>query len=191
MARLPQITGREEVPQDKAQFFDAIMESRGRMGLPYALLLHSPELAAVAEPMGKHVRYGSTLSPAIRELATITTSRELDCDYMWSAHTKQAREAGVSDETIETVGNRGILDLLSENDALTIRFGRELLHDKRVSGETWEAARSIFGTQGVTDLTAHFGWYAFVACVLNGFEMETPPHEELPKFSRSGEDEPS
>ena len=184
MPRLPQITTREELPQDKGHIFDAMMESRGRIGLPYALLLHSPELAGLAEPLGKHVRYESTLSPGIRELATITTSRELECDYMWFTHTKQARAAGVSDDTIETVGNRGSLDSLDEDEALTIRFGRELLNDKRVSESTWNAARTRFGVQGVTDLTGHYGWYSFVALILNGFEMEPSEGEPgLPQLT--------
>ena len=178
MPRLPQITTREELPRDKGHIFDAMIESRGRIGLSYALLLHSPELASLSEPLGKHVRYESILSSRIRELATITTSRELECDYMWFTHTKHARAAGVSDETIEAVGNRGSLDSLNEDDALTIRFRRELLHDKRVSEATWNAARTRFGNQCVTDLTGHHGWYSFVAHILNGFEME-PPQGEL------------
>ena len=68
------------------------------------MLLHSPDIAGFAEPLARYIRYESTLAPALRELATITTSRELDCDYMWFAHARYAREQGVAEETIEVVG---------------------------------------------------------------------------------------
>jgi len=177
MTRLPEITDRQDLPPDKQHIFDAIIESRGRIHLPFSLLLHSPHVAGYLEPLTKYVRYESSLTPALRELATITTSRELDCDYMWPTHSKYARDLGVPETTINLVGNRGPLDSLADDEALVIRYGRELLHDHRVSDTTFHAARARFGDRGVTDLTAHFGAYAFTACVLNAFEKAPSPNE--------------
>ena len=152
--------------------------------MPYGLFFYSPDVAGLSEPLGKYVRYESTLPPALRELATITTSRELNCDYMWFTHTRSAQEVGVSEETIGVVGNRGPLDSLNPDEALVVQYGRELLHDHCVSDVTWQAAKARFGNQGVTDLTAHFGWYSFTACALNSFQMDPPPGEaRLPKLT--------
>ncbi len=96
---------------------------------------------------------------------------------MWVAHTKLAREAGVPEETITVVGTRDSLDALSQDEALIVRFGRELLHDHRVADATFEAARARFGNKGVTDLTVTFGYFAMAACALNAFDMEPAPGE--------------
>ena len=86
-----------------------------------------------------------------------------------------AREAGVREEAIQVVANRGALELLGEDEARIVKYGRELLRDHRVSDETFEAAKTRFGNQGVTELTATMGYYAMLAYGLNAFEVEPAP----------------
>ena len=76
MARIPQITQRGEVSEDMARHFDSIASSRGRVSGPFSVLLNSPEVAGRAAHLGAYIRFESTLAPAVRELAIITTSRE-------------------------------------------------------------------------------------------------------------------
>ena len=45
----------------------------------------------------KFLRSESALPKKLQELATLVTSRELDCQYIWNAHAALARQAGVSD----------------------------------------------------------------------------------------------
>ena len=175
MARLPQITSRDDVPSEYGHIFDAIAESRGRVSGPFSMLLHSPEVAGRTAHLGAYIRFESTLSPADRELAIITTSREFDCDFEWSAHEPLAREAGVRAEAVDAVANRAGVESLSEEEAVVVRYARELFRDHRVSDETFDAARSRLGDQGVTELTATLGYYAMLACALNAYEVEPAP----------------
>ena len=175
MARLPQLTSREDVSPGHGHVFDAISESRGRVVGPFAMLLHSPEIAGRTAHLGAYIRFESTLSPEERELAIITTSREFDCNFEWSAHEPLARKAGVRDEAIEAVANRGNLDKLTDDEALIVSYGREMFGRHRVSDATFKAAKDRFGDQGVTELTATMGYYGMLACTLNAFEVEQPP----------------
>ena len=175
MSRVPQITSRTGVPSDKQHIFDAITSSRGQVSGPFSVLLHSPEVAGRVAHLGAYIRFESTLSPEQRELAIITTSREFDCGYEWSAHAVLAQQAGVRQDAIDVVANRRPLDALTEDEALIVGYGRELLRDHHVSQETFEAARSRFGDQGVTELTATMGYYSMLALVLNTFEVEPAP----------------
>ena len=175
MSRIRQITSKEEVSLANHHIFDAIAESRGRISGPFSVLLNSPEIAGRAAHLGSYIRFESTLSDADRELAIITTSREMDCDYEWSGHAGLAKQAGVSEEAIQVVARRGDLDSLTEDEALIVRYGRELLRGNRVSTATFEAASARLGDQGVTELTATIGYYGMLACALNAFEVEPPP----------------
>ena len=139
------------------------------------MLLHSPEVAGRTAHLGAYIRFESTLPPDLRELAIITTSREFDCEYEWSAHATLAREAGVREEAIQVVANRGQLDSLTVDEAMIVGYGRALFRDHRVSDTTFEAARERLGDQGVTELTATFGYYAMLACTLNTFQVRPPP----------------
>jgi 4-carboxymuconolactone decarboxylase len=175
MARIPQITKKTEVPAEKQAIFDAIAASRGQVSGPFAILLHSPEIAGRAAHLGAYIRFESILSPAERELAIITTAREFDCDYEWSAHATLARKAGVREEAVAVVANRGALDTLTADEALIVRFGREMYQNRRVSDATFAAAQARFGNQGVVELTTTMGYYGMIACTLNTFQVEAPP----------------
>ena len=175
MARIHQITTKDEVPADKHDIFDSIAASRGRVSGPFSVLLNSPEVAGRAAHLGAYIRFESTLSPSERELAIITTSREFDCGYEWSAHATLAKEAGVRDEAIDVVANRGELGALTADEALIVGYGRELFRDHRISDETFAAAKQRFGEQGITELTATMGYYGMLACALNAFQVEPAP----------------
>ena len=175
MTRVPQITTKDQVPADMADIFDSIASSRGQVSGPFAVLLNSPEVAGRAAHLGAYIRFESTLSPSDRELAIITTSREFDCDYEWSAHVRLALESGVREQAVDTVANRGTLDSLTEDEALIVGYGRELFRDHRVSDATFDAAKARFGDQGVTELTATMGYYGMLACALNAFQVEPAP----------------
>ncbi len=109
MARVPQITSKDQVAPDKQHIVDAIAGSRGRVSGPFAVLLHSPEIADRVAHLGAYIRFESTLSGAERELAICTAARECDCQYVWSDHAPLALQEGVRQETINVVASRGAL----------------------------------------------------------------------------------
>ncbi len=178
MARIPQIQHRSDVAEESAHHFDSIASSRGRISGPFSVLLNSPEIAGRAAHLGAYIRFESTLPPDVRELAIITTSREFDCDYEWSAHVVLARECGVREEAIRAVADRSSVEGLTDDEASIIEYGREMFRAKRVSDATFARAEQRFGAQGVTELTATMGYYGMLACALNTFEVEPPPGAE-------------
>src|SRR5256885_3769468 len=104
---IPAVTDREQVPEDQRHHWDAIAASRGSVRGPFALLMHSPEVAGRVAHVGTFVRFESSLGPTTRELAAMVTAQLLDCEYEATAHERQAREAGVPDATLQAIrGNR-------------------------------------------------------------------------------------
>lgn len=180
MARIRQITERHEVASEHGDIFDSIAASRGRVGGPFSVLLNSPEVAGRAAHLGAYLRFESILPDAHKELAIITAAREFDCEYEWGAHEVLARKAGVRDEAIDVVANKRDVTGLNEDEALIVSYGREILTDHRVSKATYDAAMAKYGEQGVTELTATFGYYCMLACALNAFEVE--PRDDMPKL---------
>jgi 4-carboxymuconolactone decarboxylase len=175
MARVPQITSKDQVAPDKQHIVDEIAGSRGRVSGPFSVLLHSPEIAGRVAHLGAYIRFDSTLSGAERELAICTAARECDCQYVWSDHAPLALKEGVRQEALNVVASRGTLDSLTPDEALIVRFSRELFRDHRISEATFQAAQTHFGTQGVTELTATMGYYSLLACTLNAFEVIPEP----------------
>ncbi|MBI4639698.1 MAG: carboxymuconolactone decarboxylase family protein [Candidatus Tectomicrobia bacterium] len=175
MARIPAITQKESLPPHQQQIYDAIAESRGRISGPFTILLNSPEVAGRVAHLGAYIRFQSTLKPMIRELAILTTARELNCQYEWTAHVPLARQAGVREEAIASVGNRKAPEDLTSEEALIVQYGQELFRTQHVSDATFQKALAEFGVQGITELTATMGYYGMLAFALNTFEVELGP----------------
>ena len=174
MARLPEITSRDELPEAERGIFDYIEKTRGRVGLPYSLFLHHPELAYRKLHIGSYVRFESSLPHNVGELAICTAAREFDCKFEWAAHAGAAPRAGVSTEALDAIAYKRELDGLPDEEALPIRFARELLRNHRVADGTYAAALERYGKRGVLELGAAVGYYVMSACWMNLIEIEPP-----------------
>src|SRR5246127_5404637 len=91
MARLPAITGKEQLAAKDAAIVDSIVASRGAVQGPFTMLLHCPELAGRVAHLGAFVRFEGSLDMRVRVLAAMTVARELEAVYVWGAQTGGAR----------------------------------------------------------------------------------------------------
>jgi len=179
-SRVPYITAKEQLSDDWHDHYDRIAASRGHVRGPFSVLMNSPEVATRIADVGTHVRFEGTLPGPVRELAIITTARELDCAYEWAIHEPLAREEGVADDTIEIVAARAPTDPLPAVDALVVRYGRALFRENEVPESLFRSARDRFGVEGITELTVTFGYYSMLACVLNAFAVD--PGESIEQW---------
>lgn len=180
MARVLELKERESIAEAGRAAFDAIAASRGSVRGPFAVLMHSPELAKRTAELGAYIRFESTLSATDRELATLVAAREFECDYEWAAHSRIAREQGLRPEAIEAVASGSELDAFTPEEATIVRFVRELARSHRVSDEAFEAVRSRLGDRGAVELSAAAGYYAMLAFTLNALEVEPPDDPDWP-----------
>jgi 4-carboxymuconolactone decarboxylase len=177
-ARLP-LVNREDLDEDGQRTYDAIVNpstpySSG-MPMPAGLWLHSPKMAQHALPAYMYLRYGNQLGPRLTELAILVTAREINSQYQWASHEPSALKEGLGQEIIDVVKHRRNLEGLGEEEALIIRFGRELFADRRLSSETFTRAFNAFGVETVTDLAALMAFYEFMHFSLNAtFDLQMP-----------------
>jgi 4-carboxymuconolactone decarboxylase len=177
MPRIAEVTEREALPADQQPIFDAIAESRGRVGPPFSVLLNSPEVAGRIAHLGAYLRFDSSISAHDREIAILATAREADCSFEFAGHARLAREAGIREEAIEALRTRADLDAFSADEALIVGFSQQLLREHRVDAGSYEAVRARLGDAGLVDLTALLGYYTMLACSFNAFEVGSPEGE--------------
>ena len=172
-ARIPLFASRDGLSATQLSAYDEIAGSRGgRVGGPFQVLMHSPEVARRAAIAGAYVRFQSVLPAEVRELVIITAARANNCAYEWAAHAALARQAGVCDQVIAAVESGGRLEDLPAQEAQVIDFVQDLLMTNRVSTAKFDAAMNRFGIQGLVELAATAGYYGMLACVLNAFEVQ-------------------
>lgn len=173
MARIATIGSKQELSAEDQPIYDAIAKSRGRVGGPFTVLLHSPPIAERTAHLGTYIRFESRLDPRIVELTALAAARELECKHEWAAHVEHARKAGVPLETIRLIHQRKEPQSLPFEEAQIVSYVQELLRSHRVSEATFQALYGRLGEQGLVELTATVGYYAMLACTLNAFDVAT------------------
>jgi 4-carboxymuconolactone decarboxylase len=173
--RIPLLARKEDVAGEQRAVWEQIAESRGHVAGPFAALLHAPEVARRVAHVGAYVRFESALAPPQRELAILATARAMDCRYEWAAHVPLARKAGVRDDAIAAIRDRRAPAGLTPDEAVIVTYVTQLLRDHRVDDAAFTAARDRLGVPQLVELTASAGYYAMLACTLNGFAVEPDP----------------
>src|SRR5262249_43170206 len=155
MARTPVVT-RDQVPEQFREAFDQLTAESGGVITtgPGSITINSPEMARRRGHLTSYLRYETTFSKKIQELAIITTARAMDCPYVWNAHAPAARRAGVSDALITALRERQPLPSISADEAPVINYATEFFQTHKVSQKTYQAALDQFGGQHLPDLTA-------------------------------------
>ena len=173
--RLPPIK-REELDETGKKIYDG--GGPGTAFGPGRIRLYSPPLAAYMTGVNDYLRKKSGLETRLAELAILVTARELDCEYVWTAHEPQGLQAGLQQETIDIVKHRKPLKGLGEKEAVIIQLGREAIRKHQVSSATAARALNLFGNQGLVNVVALMGDYASTAMLLTAFDQHVRPTDK-------------
>lgn len=173
MARLPN-RERSQLKPEEQQYYDAIADSRGSVRGPYGVLLHSPDLAARVAHTGTYVRYNLDLPEALRETIILATAREIKSQYEFFAHARLARQASLSEDTIQAIAQGTAPQGLAGDEAMLVRYVHELLRNHKISDATFNAVRDRFGMQKTLEITALIGHYLLVGQILAAFDVDLP-----------------
>jgi len=175
MPRLP-------IPTDSDAFSEAtrgamrhIFATRTTVPPPSSYLTYAGKAGGLLSDLVEHLRYHTTLTQEQTELAVCTAVRAADVDYIWNAHVKLGLAAGGREEAFHAIDTFAPLDDLTPDEALIIRYGRELLEDKNVTDETFEAVKARFGETGLMELTALMGVYTVNAMILRAVDHKAAP----------------
>jgi 4-carboxymuconolactone decarboxylase len=108
----------------------------------------------------------------VREIAILTTAREMDSQFEWVAHEPEALKEGVEQSVIDVIKYRKSTAGLTDADATVIELGRQIWRDHKVSSELFAKAKTLFGPNKLIDLVLLMGNYAGTAALLTSVDMQ-------------------
>ena len=151
-----------------------LTDEHGGLVGPFNAWLLSPTIGDRIQRLGEAIRFGSSLPDNALEVAVLVVGAEWRAEFEWWAHARLARRAGVGADVIAAIkeGREPVFPDAGEEAAY--RFAKELLGRRRVSDDTYRAARDRFGENGVMDLVTLLGYYTLVSMTLNVFEVPLP-----------------
>src|SRR5262249_53396266 len=133
---------------------------------PAGVQLYSTRTAQHLTALNRYLRYEAGISARVREIAILTTARELDSQFEWVAHEPQALKEGIEPTVIDIIKHRKTTSGLPEPDATVIELGRQIWRDHKVTLELFARLKAQFGANKLVDLVLLMGNYAGTAALL-------------------------
>ncbi|HLF10511.1 MAG TPA: carboxymuconolactone decarboxylase family protein [Gammaproteobacteria bacterium] len=162
-ARLPYLQ-RKDTDEGAKRLFDIFVRNGNSptdpLAGPLAFAAYNVPVANALLDLHDGAVGKGTLNAHVRELAILVACRETNYNLEWNAHEPAALQAGVAQKVIDAVRTNAALAGIDEADAAVIRFGRELLRDRKMSSTTFAKAKELFGDHGAMDLVAVMSTYA-------------------------------
>jgi 4-carboxymuconolactone decarboxylase len=178
--RLPAIPVEQQSPAQKKAVAALLAGSRRDARGPFIPMLRSPELLDRAQRLGEYLRFRSVVPRKLRELAILATARHWQQTYEWHAHVSIGLEAGLSEQSIDTLALDWDSSGLPSDEATVLQFVRELHRNHATSDAVYGQAKALLGEDGVVELCGICGYYAMLAMVMNVARTPAPKGASVP-----------
>jgi len=179
--RLPLIK-REQMDENGKKVYDLHAGGAGKMVQrtgPSTISLYSPGVAEPLRRLNDYLRRkNSLLGDQVTELAILVAAREMDSNYVWSAHEPTAQKVGVPQAAIDAVKFGKPLAGLGEKETVVIGVARQLFRDHKLDSATFAKTVALFGNQGTVELIAVMGDYIVNSMLLNAWDQHLPPERK-------------
>jgi 4-carboxymuconolactone decarboxylase len=172
--RFAPLTYEQMTPEQKTMTENVLTGDRGSMDGPYNVLLRSPEMGDLAQRYGAHLRFHSSISKKLVELAILITARFWNSQFEWYVHHKFALAFGLNPGVIHAISIGKQPATMERDEEVIYIFCTELLNKREVSEGTFESAENMFGERGVVDLIGILGYYHLVSMILNVDQYPLP-----------------
>jgi|SRR5579884_1446454 len=149
-----------------------------KMAGPFAIYLHAPAFGELAQKLGGHLRFKTSVPPRLSEFAILCTAQHWKAQYEWAMHAPMAEKQGVKPQTIRDIQSGRAPKSAPRDEMAIYTFVKELYAKRRVSTATFNRVKKLLGDAGVVELVGILGYYAMVSMTLNTFRAPLP--EGLP-----------
>jgi 4-carboxymuconolactone decarboxylase len=181
MPRIAPITGTSDVPAEHHAVVDAVTRVFGNVRGPFSMLLHSPGLAERILPLVTFFRDQSVVDAKLRSVAILAAVREREAAYVWAAQVGAARRNGLGEAVIDVLRAKGDAGALPAEERDIVTYVRQLMRTNRVDQRAFDALARRHDERWMVELTAAANYFAFLAGVVNAFEVAAPPDgDKLP-----------
>ncbi len=186
--RFRPLTYDEMTPPQRTLIEHLLAGERAGTGGPFNVFLRSPEMGDIAQQLGAHIRFHSSLPRRLNEMAILIVARDWTAQYQWYAHKRLALQAGLQPDVVGAIAAGRRPTGLQPDEQALYTFETELIERKEVSDATFKAAVTALGERGIVDLIGLMGYYQIVSMALNVDRYPLPDgaKPELPPSPRAG-----
>lgn len=163
-----------EGPRSRGPQLFALSDDQGALNGPFGGFLLSPAVGDALQGLGAAVRYGTSLSDRVREMAILAVAARRDSAFERHAHEAVGRACGLTDGELDVLRSGGVPDLADEQERAALRVTCALL-DGDVDDATWAACVPPLSAGVVFELTALVGYYSTLALQMRALRVDGAP----------------
>lgn len=151
-----------------------IVDDRGRLLGPFGLMTIAPVVGEAVQSVGSALRFGSGLSPRIREIAILVIAARFRSEFEWFAHEPAASAAGITGHQLDQLKAGSIPEDLSADEVMATGLIESMLAQHTLTDAEYSTALQTLGEQSLAELVWLCGYYSMLALSLNVFAPENP-----------------
>lgn len=183
--RLPKLSYEKYTPRQK-EVADKHTARRDRIGGPYHVWIHSPELFEKVSAVSNYMRFDCGLPVKLREFGILVTARYWDAQYSWNAHVDKALAAGIPEDVVQDLAAGRRPNFTADDERVYYTFAMEMLQNHFVSEQTFNEAKTIFGERALVDLIGSVGYFSMLQICLNSAEVDLQTDRKPPFADMNG-----
>ena len=172
--RLNLLSPGEMSAEQRAIYDESIASKRGSPPPPMMAWLASPEMARHATRLGAFLRYDTSLTPALSELAILVTARHWTAQFEWYAHKKMALDGGLDPKIIDAIRDRRTPTFDDPKAQVIYDVARSLHEAKGLPQPLFDEAMRLLGERGLVEVIGLCGYYTMVSMTLNAYQFPLP-----------------
>jgi 4-carboxymuconolactone decarboxylase len=155
----------------------AVLLANGAGGLagPFNAMLYAPEVGHALQELGAAIRFRTSLTPRIREMAILVVAQAWDSAYERSSHEPIGRDAGLTEPEIEALRSGADPGFTDEQERVAYSVVRSLSPAAGTRADLddaqYQTAAAVLGEQSLVELSTLVGYYATLALQLRIFRV--------------------
>ncbi len=162
----------DEMTPEQQEGYRSLVETRGPLGGPRKIWVHTPKLAKAIGPLGGHFHPGGySLSEREREIAVIITSSKWRSAYPTAAHERRGKEVGLPADKVEAMLSGLPTSFTDEREQVVYEMAICLPNARWVAKGLYDRAVEALGHVGITDVITLMGYYTSVSMTLAFYDV--------------------
>ena len=160
-----------DAPENIQQMYDGLQSKLGVVPNVIKAMANSPELLAGFMPLLGATLGPSKVSPDIKELSILTTSKLNGCTYCTAHHTVAGKRAGLSEEKIAAADDP-TSSALDDKEKAVVQFSKELAQNVAASDEALQEMRKYFNDGEIAEIIMVTGTFHILTRFADTFKVD-------------------
>jgi 4-carboxymuconolactone decarboxylase len=149
----------------------------GSLNGPFGIMLHAPGVGGSLQELGAAIRYRTSLSARVREIAILMVAAAVESPFERWAHERVGRAAGLTDEELHALAE----GTFTSHDAVeqsAAELTALLLAGHALDEGTYGALQARLGVPAMIELTTLVGYYRTLAALMLVFDVGVPAESD-------------